>query len=268
MTSTLPPERTLRRAPRQSSEAEIEALEDLCDRVVGFGADVTIEWLDGFLTALLASRRVIPPSEWLPAMFGDAFERAFADPADVEQAMAALMGRWNVIASQLDVESLLDAPDEMRLVPLMWSYDDAARAEVVEAGHMSAEEAADMLQTGALWAEGFSDAIVAFAEDWPEPDVDTEEGRWYDDCLLRVMALMLPQADLAEHLAEYYPGETIERDQLVDDACFAVQDLRLYWLDHAPKPETRHVGPKPGRNDPCPCGSGKKYKKCHGAAVQ
>ncbi|HEX8537831.1 MAG TPA: SEC-C metal-binding domain-containing protein, partial [Cystobacter sp.] len=24
-------------------------------------------------------------------------------------------------------------------------------------------------------------------------------------------------------------------------------------------------GPKVGRNDPCPCGSGKKYKKCHGA---
>jgi len=23
-------------------------------------------------------------------------------------------------------------------------------------------------------------------------------------------------------------------------------------------------GPKVGRNDPCPCGSGKKYKKCHG----
>ena len=25
-----------------------------------------------------------------------------------------------------------------------------------------------------------------------------------------------------------------------------------------------HVGPKVGRNDPCPCGSGKKYKHCHG----
>jgi preprotein translocase subunit SecA len=24
---------------------------------------------------------------------------------------------------------------------------------------------------------------------------------------------------------------------------------------------------KVGRNDPCPCGSGKKYKKCHGAAA-
>ena len=28
----------------------------------------------------------------------------------------------------------------------------------------------------------------------------------------------------------------------------------------------RASGPKVGRNDPCPCGSGKKYKKCHGAA--
>ena len=29
----------------------------------------------------------------------------------------------------------------------------------------------------------------------------------------------------------------------------------------------RAAGPKVGRNDPCPCGSGKKYKKCHGASV-
>jgi len=28
-----------------------------------------------------------------------------------------------------------------------------------------------------------------------------------------------------------------------------------------------HDGPKVGRNEPCPCGSGKKYKKCHGAAA-
>jgi preprotein translocase subunit SecA len=27
----------------------------------------------------------------------------------------------------------------------------------------------------------------------------------------------------------------------------------------------RTIGEKVGRNDPCPCGSGKKYKKCHGA---
>ena len=30
------------------------------------------------------------------------------------------------------------------------------------------------------------------------------------------------------------------------------------------KQEPVKVGPKIGRNDPCPCGSGKKYKQCHG----
>ena len=27
------------------------------------------------------------------------------------------------------------------------------------------------------------------------------------------------------------------------------------------------AGPKIGRNDPCPCGSGKKYKQCHGRGL-
>ena len=37
--------------------------------------------------------------------------------------------------------------------------------------------------------------------------------------------------------------------------------------DDADVKTVRNDGPKVGRNDPCPCGSGKKYKKCHGAAV-
>jgi SEC-C motif-containing protein len=32
-------------------------------------------------------------------------------------------------------------------------------------------------------------------------------------------------------------------------------------------PPVKHEGPRVGRNDPCPCGSGKKYKKCHGQAA-
>jgi preprotein translocase subunit SecA len=32
-----------------------------------------------------------------------------------------------------------------------------------------------------------------------------------------------------------------------------------------PEPEVVPAAAKVGRNDPCPCGSGKKYKKCHGA---
>jgi preprotein translocase subunit SecA len=37
--------------------------------------------------------------------------------------------------------------------------------------------------------------------------------------------------------------------------------------DDSTGPKTVNSGAKVGRNDPCPCGSGKKYKKCHGTAV-
>src|SRR5262249_9122325 len=37
--------------------------------------------------------------------------------------------------------------------------------------------------------------------------------------------------------------------------------------DDAAVRTVRRDEPKVGRNDPCPCGSGKKYKKCHGAAA-
>ena len=36
-------------------------------------------------------------------------------------------------------------------------------------------------------------------------------------------------------------------------------------LKETPKTEPIHVAKTVGRNDPCPCGSGKKYKKCCGA---
>jgi uncharacterized protein len=81
---------TMAASPRESTEADIEALEALCERLANFGADVSLEWVDGFMTALAASRRAIGLDEAVPAMFGDAFERAFSDPADVTQAMQTL----------------------------------------------------------------------------------------------------------------------------------------------------------------------------------
>lgn len=48
---------------------------------------------------------------------------------------------------------------------------------------------------------------------------------------------------------------------------FRKVDGQWYYFDSVfPKPETiRRDGEKIGRNDPCSCGSGKKFKKCHGA---
>jgi len=75
---------------------------------------------------------------------------------------------------------------------------------------------------------------------------------------------------------------TMQRD--VVEKCFSVQVTRqqdVQQMQEQPKPqkmvmshggETQDGGPqtvkrdaeKVGRNDPCPCGSGKKYKRCHG----
>jgi SEC-C motif domain protein len=40
---------------------------------------------------------------------------------------------------------------------------------------------------------------------------------------------------------------------------------RFVTGDELKNPTVRYETPRPGRNDPCPCGSGKKYKKCHGS---
>jgi len=47
-------------------------------------------------------------------------------------------------------------------------------------------------------------------------------------------------------------------------AHWAVYDLRELWRNFGPRVQTVYREAIPGRNDPCFCGSGRKYKKCCG----
>ena len=69
-----------------------------------------------------------------------------------------------------------------------------------------------------------------------------------------------------EFVAHY--RERGERRRHHEVATFRREQGQWLFVDaHAPEPETvRRATPRVGRNDPCPCGSGKKYKKCCGAA--
>ncbi|EHR71666.1 yecA family protein [Burkholderiales bacterium JOSHI_001] len=246
-------------------DAQQEAFIALCDQLGGFDDAISTEWADGFITGVLAGPRAVAVEEWLPKMAGDAFDRAFGDPTSRNEALAVLREHARVLAMQLDPEALLDEPDALRLTPLVATWSDADRAELVERGVISADEAADALVDGLTWAEGFLDAVQAFAADWPEPVPDTEAGAWFHGCLNQITALTMNRADLAAFVAREHPGEDVSREQLMDEAFFAAQDLRCYWVEHQPKPATRRVEATPGRNDLCPCGSGRKYKKCHGS---
>jgi uncharacterized protein len=253
---------------RQNNPAELRAFERVCESLGGFDDGISFEWVDGFLAALACGQRVPPQAQWLQALAGDAFGRAFADPADCAQASRALQARLSVLCDQLDPQVLMDQPDELRLDPLMAEWTDEDRARVAQEDGVSAEEAA-ALQTGAQWSEGFFDAVEAFPVLWDEPE-DEEAAATLATLLDQIAALLPAPSDeeFLAHVRQYYPQGNPTRDELLAEACFAAQGLRVFWCDHAAKPATRRVEPVPGRNDACPCGSGRKYKKCHGAGAQ
>ena len=244
----------------------IEAFDQVCRRLGGFDENLHTEWVDGYLTAVAASWRAIPLDEVLPLLCGDAFERAFADPADEAAAREALQARQAQLRAELDPQALLDDPDRLRLAPLMQVWDEAARRQVVDEGLGTAEDAAQ-LRTGASWALGFIRALDDFATDWPAADPDDELAGLYGDLLETVLALAMDphSQEFLAFAAQGWKDGNPTREELIDEACFAVQDLRTWWIDHAPRRAPVRAAAKPGRNDPCSCGSGRKYKKCHGA---
>lgn len=68
-----------------------------------------------------------------------------------------------------------------------------------------------------------------------------------------------------EFVARYRKnGKAFDHHEVAE---FIREDDRWYFKDGKPPQAVQAVrqGPKIGRNDPCPCGSGKKFKKCCGA---
>ncbi len=256
-------------APRRPTEAELDAFEATCARLSGFDPGLSFEWVDGWLTALALLPEAAAPADWLALLTGDAFERAFGDPEDQAAHRQVLENRLAILRDQLGAERLDESPDQLWLNPLLAEWTDEGRAEILAAGEVPAEEVA-RLQNGALWAEALIVALETLQQHWqgPRPAADDEARDQAQELLRHVSVLTLGHSEpgWAEHLVQFYEGrDPPARDELVDNACFALQDLRLWFVDHAPRTEPRRVDKAPGRNDPCHCGSGLKYKKCHGA---
>lgn len=99
----------------------------------------------------------------------------------------------------------------------------------------------------------------------------------YDENSVRAWALssewlglevLAAQGSTVEFIARYRAqGNVVEHRET---ATFEKQDGRWYFVDgvteSAPQKPVVRETPKPGRNDPCACGSGKKFKKCCAAA--
>jgi len=85
-------------------------------------------------------------------------------------------------------------------------------------------------------------------------------GRVRDEMVEYVFSILLPPVAAASPRVTREEGAEPEADGMVKAGAEQVGNLAT-----KKKPQEKYVNLKTGRNDPCPCGSGKKYKKCHGA---
>ena len=96
---------------------------------------------------------------------------------------------------------------------------------------------------------------------------DYEEIAYLDERLFPLMVLTGEAESAAREHGEPWP-EGEEREQMLadceDDLPQAVADIYNFWRAKRSIGMVRRDAPKVGRNDECPCGSGKKYKFCCG----
>jgi uncharacterized protein len=118
-----------------------------------------------------------------------------------------------------------------------------------------------------VWALGFMFVVEAWPEELAAPR-DKEAVKWLNGALECIVAITEDDnepATLSVFDDDGPPSMSLKRLNEFADAVWAVYDLRELWRNLGPRVETIHRVATPGRNDPCSCGSGKKYKKCCGA---
>lgn len=236
--------------------------------------DETPQWefCEGFMAAVICSRRVIPVAEYLSALLGtpgdgetpDADGGSFVDAAQQARFMALWDQRWAEVATALDreVDSLED--DRCYHPEVMDIRGAVADMPPEEQESFNGEDLPAFAQ---VWALGFMFAVEYWPEEWTAPR-DKDAAKWLDDALQAVVAMTEDDGappEVSPLHEDGAPSTSIARLNAFGEAIWAVYDLRELWKTMGPRVETVRVAPTPGRNDLCHCGSGKKYKKCHGA---
>ena len=174
-------------------------------------------------------------------------------------------GRWNEVAQALEAE-VQGLDDEAAYHPEVMDVRGAIAALPEAERAATADEA--LPSFGQVWALGFMYAVEAWPEEWAAPR-DKEAVKWLDGALDAIVALTeddTEPATLSAFDEDGPPSLSVSRLNAFADAIWAVYDLRELWRNFGPRVQTVHKAVTPGRNDSCICGSGKKYKKCCGAA--
>lgn len=240
--------------------------------------DETPQWefCEGFMAALICGRRAVLAAEYFPVLLGLGEEGAaapteeaeaegsFASDAQRQRFTALWQARWAEVSTALDAECKTLEDDDCYHPEVMDVRAAVAELPAEEQVNFKADELPAFAQ---VWALGFMFAVESWPEDWATPR-DKDAAKWLDGALEAVVAMTEDDTgtpEVSPLLEEGLPSTSIARLNAFGEAIWAVYDLRELWRTLGPRVDTVRKEVTPGRNDVCFCGSGKKYKKCHGA---
>jgi uncharacterized protein len=195
--------------------------------------------LDGFLSALAIGPDLVPPSVWLPLIWGGEKEPVFESSAQAERIIGILMRRFNNIC-------LMFGENAAGFEPLLYTREVDGETEWI----------------GEDWCVGFMEAVDLSFDEW-QPFFDDKPS-----CALLAPILILGTEVGWEELDASADAEA-ESEAALEALGPSVEAIAAYWRRHwrtkvmgSKEANLRARALRPGRNDPCPCGSGRKFKKC------
>jgi uncharacterized protein len=224
------------------TDAEFDRLADFLKSCKG-GKAMNLEELDGFFAALIAGPENVMPSECYPEVFGGEMSDAceFNSIDEANEILALMMRQWNKIASTLSKGEIH--------VPQI--FED-------ENGELHGND----------WARGFMRGVQMRHDAWSELINDEKYGG-----SLSPMMMLYHEHDEDPELRPD-PITPDKREPVIAYMAAGLMNAYEYFRKKdreddlgVDAPEPRRNASKVGRNDPCPCGSGKKYKKCCGGAT-
>lgn len=215
------------------------------------GDHLDVVMLDGFLTGVLLQPDVVLPSQWLPHVLGTQGGAALPIGSDeAKRLIDLIMRRYNELAACIAAREPFE--------PIVYELEDSrsgtplAGADALKAlwpwaaGFVSAVNTFPSLRERFADDEDLAGALVGILRHMPDdPEDDNESARW-----LREL-----KADADAEV----PLESL--DEAIADLLDCVLDI----ADIArPRRPLERAAAKVGRNELCPCGSGRKFKLCHG----
>ena len=203
-----------------------------------------LDMLNGYLCAVICSPEMIPPSQWMPKVFFDENMPEFSSTEEAQTVFKTLLDNYNFIISSVNTDDfgvvVVDGPVKI------------------------------LRESLERWCEGFIAGVSFYFERWTEELED--EALFVLLMMFEITSNFIDNQKIKKKKIPPFIRTKKQIDDFFDKINIFVSDMYLERLEQF-KGKHKLVSQRKsdkfvwGRNEPCPCGSGKKFKKCCGSAV-